>query len=132
MDAPNVVLLEVNRNFGTSRSVTKGYICEFTTPKCKSINMLELPNFIIVPPPTNVSETVDFEEAKAKCRSLPGHRPSSWRLFSFMKDTRQLWYTRLLQLLEANCLMEMSWWVDFQHGFENYKFDQTMSKVGII
>ena len=114
------------------RSISKGYICEFTIQKCKSINQLELPNFIIVPPPSGVSETVNFEEAKNKCSSLPDERSSSWRLLRFSNQTRQLWYARLQQLLEANCLSEMSWWVDFENGFEKYKFDQTMSKGRIF
>ena len=114
------------------RSLSKGYICEFTIQKCKSINQLELPNFIIVPPASGVAETVNFEEAKDKCNSLPDHRSSSWRLLRFRKQTQQLWYARLQQLLEANCLTEMSWWVDFENGFEKYEFDQTMSKEGIF
>lgn len=114
------------------RSFSKGYICEFTIQKCKSINQLKLPNFIIVPPPSGVAETVNFEEAKNKCNSLPDHRSSSWRLLSFRKQTQQLWYARLQQLLEANCLTQMSWWVDFENGFEEYKFDQTMSKEEIF
>ena len=114
------------------RSISKGYICEFTIQKCQSINQLELPNFIIVPPPSGVSETVNFEEAKNKCSSLPDERSSSWRLLRFSNQTRQLWYARLQQLLEANCLSEMSWWVDFENGFEKYKFDQTMSKGRIF
>lgn len=114
------------------RSFSKGYICEFTIQKCKSINQLELPNFIIVPPPSGVSETVNFEEAKNKCSSLPDERSCSWRLLRFRNQTRQLWYARLQQLLVANCLTEMSWWVDFENGFEKYKFDQTMSKGRIF
>ena len=113
-------------------SFSKGYICEFTIQKCKSIDQLERPNFIIVPPPSDVSETVNFEEAKNKCSSLQGYRSSSWRLLRFTNQTQQLWYARLQQLLEANCLTEMSWWVDFENGFEKYKFDKTMSKGGIF
>ena len=132
MDRRTVWLIRVFRHFNVSWSMAKGYICEYTIPKCKSINRLEFPNIIIIPPPSRVAETVDFDEAKAKCRSLPGHRPSSWRLFRFTKQTRQLWYARLQQLLDENCMMEMSWWIDFEQGFEKYKFAQPMSEVGIF
>lgn len=112
--------------------LSKGYICEFTIQKCKSINQLEFTNFIIVPPPSGISETVNFEEAKEKCRSLPGYRQSSWRLLSFRKQTRKIWYARILQLLGANCLTKMSWWVDFETGFEKYKFDESLSKIPTV